>query len=53
MKSGKNAQNIQRYRCKNSACQTQTFMLYYLNIYDLEELFYSPYNRLKQGKFGI
>nr|WP_221900843.1 hypothetical protein [Bathymodiolus platifrons methanotrophic gill symbiont] len=27
MKSGKNAQNIQRYRCKNSACPTQTFML--------------------------
>ncbi len=29
MKSGKNAQDIQRYRCKNSACPTQTFMLDY------------------------
>jgi IS1 family transposase/transposase-like protein len=29
MKSGKNAQNIQRYRCKNSACPTITFMLDY------------------------
>ncbi len=29
LKSGKNAQDIQRYRCKNSACPTQTFMLDY------------------------
>ena len=29
MKSGKNAQNIQRYRCKNSICPTITFMLDY------------------------
>jgi hypothetical protein len=29
MKSGKNAQNIQRYQCKNNACPTVTFMLNY------------------------
>jgi len=29
MKSGKNAQGIQRYCRKNSACPTQTFMLDY------------------------
>ncbi len=29
MKSGRNAQNIQRYRCKNSTCSTVTFMLSY------------------------
>jgi transposase-like protein len=29
MKSGKNAQNRQRYRCKNSICPTITFMLDY------------------------
>ncbi|MEZ5590992.1 MAG: IS1-like element transposase [Gammaproteobacteria bacterium] len=28
-KSGRNAQGVQRYRCWNPACATQTFMLNY------------------------
>ena len=40
MKAGRNVRGTQRYRCQNSECETQTFMLEYrYNAYrtDIEE----------------